>query len=499
MAPGGESGRGAPGRGEPGRGEPPRAKSSGAPPSVLPGEDLSYDPGEERYWERGSLRSELDRVFDICHGCRMCFKYCDTFKDLFRIIDEARDGDPRSLTAGEQETVLSGCFQCKQCEFACPYTPGKGHEFQLDFPNLVHRHAAVRRREQPPTGRAALRDALLTNPDRTGSLQRLTPAFAASLQNTRPARYCMEKLVGIHREKLLPPFAAESFDGWAGRRRPAPKPAGEQEAVLFPTCYVQNNEPQIGKDTLAVLDENRVGTDCVPGLGCCGMPSWESGDLEAVRRAARKNLDLLSPFVEAGALVIAVNPTCSMLMRKDYPVLAAPEDKERAGALAAAVRDPSEHLWSIRREPRFSTRFRSTPDGRVAYHAPCHLRAQGVGFRARDLIRKIPGVTPISTLECSGHDGTWAMKTEGFAASRAAGRKAFDSMQEADAEVWATDCPLAAIQFEQHAGKKPLHSMTVLARAYREDGFETPLPPPRETKEAPGRPAAVSPARETAP
>ncbi len=455
-----------------------RVPPSGAPPSVLPGKDLSYDPREERYWDPASLRSELDRAFDICHGCRMCFKYCDTFKDLFQIIDEARDGDPRSLTGSEQQTVLSSCFQCKQCEFACPYTPGKEHEFQLDFPNLVHRHAAVRRREAPPSGRGALRSALLTNPDRTGRIQRRTPAFAAALQNTKPARYCLEKLVGIHREKLLPPFASESFDGWAARCRPAP--AGKREAVLFPTCYVQNNEPDIGKDTLAVLDENQVETDCVAGLGCCGMPSWESGDLEALQRAAGRNLDLLSPFVAAGALVIVVNPTCSMLMRKEYPVLVEPKDEERARQLAAAVRDPSEHLWNIRREKRFSTRFRSTPGGRVAYHAPCHLRAQGVGMRARDLIRKIPGVVPVSTLECSGHDGTWAMKTEGFAASREAGRKAFASMQDAGAEVWSTDCPLAAVQFEQHAGKKPLHPMTVLARAYRPDGFEEKLPPPEE-------------------
>ena len=450
-----------------------------APLSVLPDENLSYDPGEARYWDPGSLRSELDRVFDICHGCRLCFKYCDTFKDLFRIIDEAKDGDPRALAEAEQEEVLAGCFQCKQCEFACPYTPGKGHEFQLDFPNLAHRHAAVRRKESPPSGRAALRERLLADPDRSARLQRLAPRFAAPLQHTRPARYCLERLVGIHREKLLPPFASEPFDAWAGRERPAASPPGAREAVLFPTCYVQNNEPDIGKDTLAVLDENRVPTDCVPGLGCCGMPAWEAGDLDSLRRAAKRNLDLLSPFVEAGSLVIAVNPTCSMLMRKDYPTLVAPEDRGRAKRLAAAVRDPSQHLWSIRREERFSTRFRSTPGGRVAYHAPCHLRAQGVGFRARDLIRKIPGVVPVATLECSGHDGTFAMKTEGFAPSREAGKKAFASMQAADAEVWATDCPLAAIQFEQHAGKKPLHPMTLLARAYRRDGFPTRLPDPR--------------------
>lgn len=445
---------------------------------MLPGPELTYDPGAERYWDAGSLAREVDRAFDICHGCRLCFKYCDTFRDLFQIIDEAKDGDPRALDAGERSQVLGECFQCKQCEFACPYTPRKGHEFQLDFPNLVHRHAAVERRQRPPTGRAALRERLLTDPDGSGRLRRLTPEFAGKVLDSRPARYCMEKLAGIHRDKLLPPFARESFDDWARRERPAPVPPGEREAVLFPTCYVQNNEPEIGRDTLEVLDRNQIGTDCVQGLGCCGMPAWESGDLDGLRRAAKTNLDVLSPFVEAGALVLAVNPTCSMLMRKDYPTLAAPEDRERAGRLAAAVRDPSEHLWSIRKEPRFNTDFRSTPGGRVAYHAPCHLRAQGVGFRARDLMRKIPGVKPRATLECSGHDGTWAMKTEGFEPSREAGKKAFQSMEAADADVWATDCPLAAIQFEQHAGKKPLHSMTVLARAYREDGFAERLPPP---------------------
>ena len=294
----------------------------------------------------------------------------------------------------------------------------------------------------------------------------------------------MEKLAGIHREKQLPPFARECFDDWAARERPAARPPGGQEAVLFPTCYVQNNEPEIGKDALEVLDRNQVEVDCVPGLGCCGMPAWEAGDLDRVRAAARKNLDLLDPWVEKGAAVLAVNPTCSMLMRKEYPTLVDRPDRERAERLAARVRDPSEHLWSLRREPRFNTRFRSSPGGRVAYHAPCHLRAQGSGFRARDLMRKIPGVTPVATLECSGHDGTWAMKVEGFEASKKAGKKAFESMKEAEADWWATDCPLAAIQFEQHAGKRPLHPMTLLARAYRDDGFPTKLDPPPEGEPA---------------
>jgi len=289
-------------------------------------------------------------------------------------------------------------------------------------------------------------------------------------------RVFMQAALGIHKDKLLPDFAPTTFEKWAETQgRIAPRPEGH-EAVLFPTCYVQNNEPEIGRDTLDVLDRNQVKTACVNGLQCCGMPAWETGDLDSVRRQASHNLKRLAPFVEAGAKVVAINPTCAMMMRKEYPELLPEAERALARKLAELVRDPSELLWEIRSEPRFNTDFQSTPGGPVAYHAPCHLRAQRVGFKGRDLLRKIPGVEPKITMECCGHDGTHAMKVEGFEASIKVGQKAFAGMKDAGAEVWATDCPLAALQFQQHAGKKPMHPMSILARAYRADGFATQLP-----------------------
>ena len=225
---------------------------------------------------------------------------------------------------------------------------------------------------------------------------------------------------------------------------------------------------------LAILRACQVDVRVVQGLVCCGMPAWEHGDLDALREQARRDLDLLLPFVERGAKVLAVNPTCSMMMRREWPHLLEGEDRKRAQALAPAVRDPSEFLWSIREEPRFVKAFQSTPPGgRVAYHAPCHLRAQGIGFKGRDLLRRIPGVTVAATvMECCGHDGTYAMTVEGFEPSQRIGKRAFDGMRAAEAKVWATDCPLAALQFAQHAGRKPLHPLAILARATRPHGFE---------------------------
>ncbi|HXK09645.1 MAG TPA: heterodisulfide reductase-related iron-sulfur binding cluster [Vicinamibacteria bacterium] len=441
------------------------------PISYKPTDGLSYDPEEPKYWEPAALQKEVTRGFELCHGCRMCFKYCDAFPILFDLIDNRHEGDVARITSSETDRVMDACFQCKLCEVQCPYTPGEKHEFQFDFPRLVHRYKAQRAKARG----VPLRDRLLADPDGVGRLARLSLGMANVMNRVAVHRVLLQAALGIHRDKLLPDFAPSTFERWAERSgRTRPRPDGD-EAVLFPTCYVQNNEPGIGRDTLEVLDRNQVRTACVKGLQCCGMPAWETGDLEAVRRHAANNLRVLKPFLDAGAKVVAINPTCAMMMRREYPELLPEALRPEARRLAALVRDPSELLWEIREEPRFNTDFKTTPGGPVAYHAPCHLRAQRIGFKARDLLRKVPGVQPKITMECCGHDGTYAMKVEGYGRSVKAGQKAFDGMKGAGAEVWATDCPLAALQFQQHAGRKPMHPMSILARAYREDGFPTPV------------------------
>ena len=450
-------------------------------PETTPGHRISYgagpgtvyDPSDPRYWDEGLLKVEVERAFEICNGCRLCFKYCDSFPNLFKLLDEHRAGDVRALTAAERDGVMDDCFQCKLCEVQCPYTPREGHDFALDFPRLVHRYQAQRKRREGFT----LRDRVLGAPDRAASLARKSFGLANAMNRVALHRWFMDKVLGVHPQAHLPAFASATFEAWAaGSGRMASAPG--LEVVLFQTCYIQNNEPQIGKDTLEVLERNGCQAKCVGGLVCCGMPAWEHGDLETLRRQARQNLDALMPHVDAGSKVVVINPTCAMMLRREYPELLAGEDRERALRLAAAVRDTGEYLWSIRNEPRADWSFQSSP-GPVAYHAPCHLRAQSVGFKGRDLLKKIPGVTVTTVMECCGHDGTYAMKTETFDASRRLGGKAFAGMQgDPQAQVWATECPLAGLQFEQHAGRRALHPMTILARAYRRDGFPNPVEAP---------------------
>ncbi len=445
--------------------------------SFKPTDGLSYDPADPKYFDPAALGREVERAFALCQSCRLCFKYCDTFSGLFSLLDDDRhEGDVKKLDPSETRRLMAQCFQCKLCEVQCPYTPREKHEFQLDFPKLVHRYTAQRVRREGLT----LGQKVLGNPDGAARFARMSLGLANAMNRVAPHRWLLEKAVGIDRRKELPEFAQETFESWAKKSglagRSQAEPGGE--AVLFQTCFVQNNEPQLGRDALFVLQKSQVDARVVAGLQCCGMPAWEHGDLTSLRRQAAANLALLLPFVEKGAKVLAVNPTCSMMMRREWPHLVAPEDRPGAEKLAGAVMDPCEYLWSIRDQARFCLDFKSSPGPVVAYHAPCHLRAQAVGFKGRDLIRKIPGVERVATvMECCGHNGTYGMRKDGFEASIRFGRKAFEEMKEAEASTWATDCPLAATQFAQHAGVRPLHPLTVLARAYRPDGFAIRLPP----------------------
>lgn len=435
--------------------------------SYLPTEGLSYDPSEQKYWEKAALKKEIVRAFEICHGCRMCFKYCDSFPNLFSLLDNKYEGDVSQLNEIEIRGVMDACFQCKLCEVQCPYTPRDNHEFKLDFPKLVHRYQAQRHKDEG----SGLREAFLGNPDLAGSLSRASMGMANAMNKVALHRWFMEKVLGIHRDKLLPEFADDTFESWAETEGLIQPEQPQCEVVLFQTCYVQNNEPEIGRDTVEVMQQNKVKIQCERGLQCCGMPRWESGDLDGLRRQAAVNLKKLEPYVEHGAKVVAINPTCSMMFRREYVELVEPEMRPLAEKVAAVTMDPSEFLWSIRDQERFNTNFKSKPGASVGYHAPCHLRAQAVGFKGRDLLRKIDGVVPKTVMECCGHDGTYAMKVESFESSAKIGKKSFDGMKATDSEIWATDCPLAAVQFKQFAGVKPMHPMTILAKAYRGESF----------------------------
>ena len=423
----------------------------------------AYDPTDPRYYDEKDLRSESERVFSLCADCRLCVKFCGSFPKLFEAIDgyctegKYAEVDTKKLKQEDIDDVIDLCFQCKLCYIKCPYTPGD-HEWAIDFPRLIARGKAqqVKKRGVP------LVDKLLGNPDLVGKLGTATATLANWGNQNSLNRQLLHSLVGIHKDKKLPLFASKSFAAHFQSYRQSIQGEPAAKIAFFSTCYVNYNQPEIGLDTLTVMAQNNVDV-ALAYEQCCGMPLWHNGDMDGAINAARKNVSALVRHVAQGRTVIATNPTCSQMIRVEYPRLLGTEEAKK---VAAQTMDPMEFLAKLAAAGKLNKNFK-TGAGEISYHIPCHLRAQNVGYKTRDVLELLPGTKVRVVEECSGHDGTWAMKKENFEQSLKWGNRAFTAMAEGSPTVTCSDCSLAAIQIEQGNGRRPLNPMQILARSYR--------------------------------
>ncbi len=433
-----------------------------------PTASLSYDYTEEKYWDKSALRDEIDRTFEICSSCRLCFKYCDSFPKLFNFIDN-NNIKATQLTEDQIGDINDSCFQCKICYFKCPYTKADGHEFNLDFPRLILRYRAQKVKEKG----LPINQKIMSNPDLIGKIGNFTAPFSNWANKNSLNRTLMEKTAGIHRKKDLPEFAIQTFCNWFGKNKNKFYTSDEEcvdKVILFHTCFGNFNNTEIAKDTVFVLHKNKIKIE-VPDMNCCGMPALEKGDTKFAKSQALQNFNTLFPYVVQGYKIVVLNPTCSLTMKDEYPQLLKNEfEKEKLENWKKSVFDLNEYLFTLKREQKFNREFSSTP-GKITYHVACHLRAQNIGYRSRDMMRLIPGTSFTLVEECSGHDGTWSMMKDNFENSMKIGSKAFEKITGSEHDIVASDCPLAAIQLKQGTGETVLHPIQVLAKAYKPDGF----------------------------
>jgi Fe-S oxidoreductase len=368
---------------------------------------------------------------------------------------DAYDGDHDKITGGDLRRVVDLCWQCKLCFNHCPYTPP--HRWAIDFPRLMLRAKAVRAKSEG----ISMADRALASIDTVGPLAAATAPLANWANQTAPLRWLLEKTTGIDRKRGLPRFHHKTFARWF-RERGGPRLSEGRKVALFFSCSVNYNEPAIGRDTVAVLEKNGCRVLC-PAQVCCGMPYLDGGDIASATRNAEKNVAALLPAVEQGATVVVPQPTCSYVLKKEYPLLVPGPGAE---AVAAATQDTFEYLAARHREGTLDTQFPGPGPGTVAYQVPCHLRAQNMGFKTRDVLELVPGTKVNLVEKCTAMDGTWAMKKEFYPISLGFARKAAAEMEAGEPNTYVTDCYMSSLQIEEARGERPLHPLTVLRQAY---------------------------------
>ncbi len=411
--------------------------------------------------ERDAVTRETARIFEVCDGCRRCFNLCPSFNTLFDRID-AHDGEIGQLAAVDYERVADECYYCKLCYNHCPYTPP--HQYEIDFPRLMVGWKKLQAQE----GRARWRDRLLVRTDWIGRLGTLLAPLANWANAQSWFRAILHRTAGIHRDRQLVKFQEETFPHWFDRtqdvRRAAcdqSKGASPDKVVLFSTCLVDYHSAEVGRATVAVLEKN--GVEVVrPEQQCCGMPHFDTRDIEAILKKAQANVAALKPWVDRGYDVIAPVPSCSLMLKREYPHLLPNEDTR---LVASHTFDVCEYLMKLKKQGRLDTNFPNHP-GKIAYQIPCHLRDQNIGFKSRELM-ELAGATVEVIERCSGHDGTWGVKVEFFDLSMKIAAKAVREVEAAEADLVVSDCPLSGVQLTQAGGGRPtLHPIEVIRQAY---------------------------------
>jgi Fe-S oxidoreductase len=418
------------------------------------------------FWDEAALEAELERVYDICHGCRRCFSLCNAFPVLFDHVDESPGGEVAEVPRAARWEVVDHCYLCDMCYMSkCPYVPP--HPWNVDFPHLMLRAKAVRHRRQG----AGLRERILSSTDVVGRIAGIPVVreIVNATHRSRTGRRLLEAALGVHREAPLPRFEPPFRARDARREKPAivatPAAGTRGRVAIFATCYGNRNEPGIVEDLVAVLEHNEIPVALVGRERCCGMPKLELGDLDAVARLKAVNIPALAQMVASGHDILAVIPSCVLMFKQELPLLF-PDDPD-VRAVAEHTFDPFEYLMLRHGEGRLRTDFR-TPLGKVAYHVPCHLRVQAIGPKTRELLALVPGTTLTTIERCSGHDGTYAVKREFREVSMKIAKPVVDRVAAAGAERFASDCPMAAAQIGSGLpdGPAPQHPLSLLRQAY---------------------------------
>jgi Fe-S oxidoreductase len=422
------------------------------------------------YYDRASVEKELERIFDICHGCRRCVSLCNTFPTLFDLIDESKTGEIDGVAKSDYGKVVDQCYLCDVCYMVkCPYVPP--HPWNVDFPHLMLRAKA----RKYLLGETTLRDRVLTSTDRLGKLATI-PIVVQGVNKaakTRFVRKAMERVVGVHADRRLPPYAAKRFCSVAPKSVAWPVRNGQRtpgKVAVFSTCYVNYNEPGIGLDLIRILEHNEIPYVLVENETCCGMPKLELGDIESVLELKDVNAPALAKLARDGYAILTAVPSCTLMFKHEMPLLF-PEDPD-VETVSDAMFDPFEYLVLRDRDGLLKKEFK-TPLGKVSYHIPCHSRVQLVGQKTREVIEWVPGTTVDTVERCSGHDGTWGVKREFYAASVKIGRPVFRQMGQNDPDYISSDCPIAGRAIEQGIeeaqGKtraRKAHPLTLIRIAY---------------------------------
>ena len=392
-----------------------------------------------------------DNNFEQCIKCTICTVYCPV-----AAVNPNYPGPKQAGPDGERlrlkkfnfyDESLKYCINCKRCEVACPSNVKIGDIIQA---------ARIKYSKKQPK----LRDYILANTDLVGTLS--TP-FAPIVNTTlglKPVKAILDGVMKIDHRRTFPKYAFGTFESWY--KKVAEKQAAYPSQVsYFHGCYVNYNNPQLGKDLIKVMNAFSIGVQLLEKEKCCGVALISNGLIKQAQKQARTNINSIRKSVlEKKIPVIATSSTCTFTIRDEYPHLLDIDNADVREDVELATR----YIYRLLSQKKTKLNFKTGQKIKVAYHTPCHMEKLGWAYYSIELLKLIPNIElTILDSKCCGIAGTYGFKKENYKTSQDIGEPLFKQIEALDIDYVVTDCETCKWQIEMSTSKPCEHPISILA------------------------------------
>ena len=427
----------------------------------------------KNFWDEKDLDKELRRQFDVCHSCRRCFNLCDSFPKLFDLIDESETMELDSVDSKNFDGVVDACTLCDMCFMvSCPYVPP--HEFAIDIPSLFIRHKAQNK------NKVGIIESQISKTDLNGKIGLNFSRFLNWItdKNNKFFIIILKKIGSIEINIRLPKYNSKNFFNVIKKKSLSLNTNRENsnKVIIFSTCYVGYNDSEIGKALIKVLDKNNVFYE-EGYTECCKMPQLEQGKVKEVKNAAERTAKKLLTKIAEGYKIVAPIASCALMLKSHWPLLC--PDNEEVLELSKNTMDIDEFLFDLHNNGKLNLDFKSI-NKEITLHTACHSRAQNIGSKSYSLLNLITNEKNVNVEKCSGHGGTWGIKSKWNKTAKKIGLPAARQVFKKEGNIVASTCPLAALHLKDINDDKKLishedkiyHPVELIANAYTEGEYD---------------------------
>lgn len=389
--------------------------------------------------------------FEQCIKCTVCTVYCPVSAvnpDYPGPKQAGPDGERMRLKEGYfYDEALKYCLNCKRCEVACPSNVKIGDIIQS---------ARIKYAKRKPK----VRDFILANTDLVGTLSTAFAPIVNTVLGLKPTKSVLDFTLAIDHRRQFPKYSFGTFESWYKKQADKQKEFAKQVS-FFHGCYVNYNNPDLGKDLVKVFNALGIGVQLLRKEKCCGVALISNGFINQAKKQAQINIDSIrQSVIDKGMPVVATSSTCTFTIRDEYPHLLDIDNSDVRNEVELATR----YIYRLLSQSNIPLKLEEKKI-KVAYHTPCHMEKLGWSYYSLELLKLIPNIeVKVLDSQCCGIAGTYGFKKENYKTSQLVGESLFKQIEESDIDYVVTDCETCKWQIEMSTSKLCEHPISILAR-----------------------------------